>query len=245
MMMTSIPTPKPLLEVCGLNVAYGAVEALKGIDLSVGKGQIVTLLGANGAGKSSTLNALVGLANKKAGRVLFGGRDISGLAPEQIVRLGMTLTPEGRRIFPSLTVDEHLMLGGAVHKGRGDIAEVREDMLARFPILKERLDQKAGSLSGGEQQMLAIARSMMSSPDLLLLDEPSLGLAPQVVDLIFELIAGLRQRGLTILLVEQNVQLSLEVADAGYVMANGRIVLAGTAAELRSSTEIKGAYLGG
>jgi branched-chain amino acid transport system ATP-binding protein len=243
-MMSAIPFPKPLLEVSGLKVAYGAVEALKGIDLSVGKGQIVTLLGANGAGKSSTLNALVGLADKKAGRVVFDGQDISGLAPEQIVRCGMTLTPEGRRIFPSLTVDEHLLLGGAMHKTRGNIADVREDMLARFPILKERLGQKAGSLSGGEQQMLAIARSMMSSPDLLLLDEPSLGLAPQVVDLIFDLIAGLRQRGLTILLVEQNVSLSLEIADAGYVMANGRIVLSGTAAELRNSSEIRGAYLG-
>ncbi|OHV81013.1 ABC transporter ATP-binding protein [Ensifer sp. LCM 4579] len=233
-----------MLEVNGLKVAYGAVEALKGVDLSVARGQIVTLLGANGAGKSSTLNALVGLAGKKAGRVVFDGQDISAMAPEQIVRRGMTLTPEGRRIFPSLTVDEHLLLGGAMHKGRGNIAEVREDMLTRFPILKERLNQKAGSLSGGEQQMLAIARSLMSSPDLLLLDEPSLGLAPQVVDLIFDLIAGLRQRGLTILLVEQNVQLSLEIADSGYVMANGRIVLSGTAAELRNSTEIQGAYLG-
>ncbi|MBD9650555.1 ABC transporter ATP-binding protein [Ensifer sp. ENS09] len=242
--MSEIPVPKPLLEVSGLKVAYGAVEALKSVDLTVGKGQIVTLLGANGAGKSSTLNALVGLAGKKAGRVTFNGQDISGLPPEQIVRLGMTLTPEGRRIFPSLTVDEHLLLGGAMHKARGAISEVREDMLSRFPILKERLTQKAGSLSGGEQQMLAIARSMMSSPDLLLLDEPSLGLAPQVVDLIFDLIAGLRQKGLTILLVEQNVSLSLEIADAGYVMANGRIVLSGTAAELRNSTEIQGAYLG-
>ena len=244
MMTNAIPSSGHLLEVRGLRVAYGAVEALKGVDLTVGKGQIVTLLGANGAGKSSTLNALVGLAAKKAGRVVFDGHDISGLAPEQIVRCGMTLTPEGRRIFPSLTVDEHLMLGGAMHKARGNIAEVREDMLERFPILKERLGQKAGSLSGGEQQMLAIARAMMSSPDLLLLDEPSLGLAPQVVDLIFDLIAGLRQRGLTILLVEQNVSLSLDIADAGYVMANGRIVLAGTATELRNSSEIRGAYLG-
>ena len=238
------PDEKPLLDVSGLKVAYGPVEALKGIDLTVRRGQIVTLLGANGAGKSSTLNALVGLAPKKGGRVAFGGRDITGLAPEQIVRMGMTLTPEGRRIFPSLTVDEHLILGGAMHTARGAISEVREDMLSRFPILSERLHQKAGSLSGGEQQMLAIARSMMSSPDLLLLDEPSLGLAPQIVDLIFELIAGLRKRGLTILLVEQNVSLSLEIADAGYVMANGRIVLSGTAEALRNSSEIQGAYLG-
>lgn len=243
-MMSEIRDQRPLLEVTGLKVAYGPVEALKGIDLTVRKGQIVTLLGANGAGKSSTLNALVGLVPKKGGRVTFEGQDISALPPEQIVRLGMTLTPEGRRIFPSLSVDEHLLLGGAMHSARGAIADVRDDMLSRFPILKERLNQKAGSLSGGEQQMLAIARSMMSSPDLLLLDEPSLGLAPQVVDLIFELIVGLRKRGLTILLVEQNVSLSLEIADAGYVMANGRIVLSGTAEELRNSTEIQGAYLG-
>ncbi len=227
--MRDNPDQIPLLEVSGLKV---------------GKGEIVTLLGANGAGKSSTLNALVGLAPKKAGRVVFAGKDISGLPPEMIVRRGMTLTPEGRRIFPTLTVDEHLLLGGAMHGGRGQLDAVREDMLSRFPILKERLHQKAGSLSGGEQQMLAIARSMMSSPDLLLLDEPSLGLAPQIVDQIFELIAGLRQRGLTILLVEQNVALSLDIADAGYVMANGRIVLSGSAADLRNSTEIQGAYLG-
>ncbi|MDG3576820.1 ABC transporter ATP-binding protein [Rhizobium sp. YJ-22] len=242
--MRDNPDQIPLLEVNGLKVAYGPVEALKGVDLKVGKGEIVTLLGANGAGKSSTLNALVGLAPKKAGRVVFAGKDISGLPPEMIVRRGMTLTPEGRRIFPTLTVDEHLLLGGAMHGGRGQLDAVREDMLSRFPILKERLYQKAGSLSGGEQQMLAIARSMMSSPDLLLLDEPSLGLAPQIVDQIFELIAGLRQRGLTILLVEQNVALSLDIADAGYVMANGRIVLSGSAADLRNSTEIQGAYLG-
>ncbi len=242
--MRDNPDQIPLLEVSGIKVAHGPVEALKGVDLKVGKGEIVTLLGANGAGKSSTLNALVGLAPKKAGRVVFAGKDISGLPPEMIVRRGMTLTPEGRRIFPTLTVDEHLLLGGAMHGGRGQLDAVREDMLSRFPILKERLHQKAGSLSGGEQQMLAIARSMMSSPDLLLLDEPSLGLAPQIVDQIFELIAGLRQRGLTILLVEQNVALSLDIADAGYVMANGRIVLSGSAADLRNSTEIQGAYLG-
>ena len=243
-MTRHISDETPMLEVSDLKVAYGPVEALQGVDLKVRKGQIVTLLGANGAGKSSTLNALVGLVGKKAGRVTFAGKDISALPTELIVRMGMTLTPEGRRIFPTLTVDEHLLLGGAMHAGRGQIDTMREDMLSRFPILRERLHQKAGSLSGGEQQMLAIARSMMSSPDLLLLDEPSLGLAPQIVDQIFELIAGLRQRGLTILLVEQNVSLSLEIADVGYVMANGRIVLSGPAADLRNSTEIQGAYLG-
>ncbi|NKC49823.1 ABC transporter ATP-binding protein [Ochrobactrum anthropi ATCC 49188] len=232
-----------MLDVSGLKVAYGPVEALKGVDLKVRKGEIVTLLGANGAGKSSTLNALVGLAAKRAGCVTFAGKDISALPPEMIVRMGMTLTPEGRRIFPTLTVDEHLLLGGAMHKGRGRSTRCAKTC-CRGSRSSERLHQKAGSLSGGEQQMLAIARSMMSSPDLLLLDEPSLGLAPQIVDQIFELIASLRARGLTILLVEQNVSLSLEIADTGYVMANGRIVLSGSAAELRNSTEIQGAYLG-
>ncbi|MCC6518860.1 MAG: ABC transporter ATP-binding protein [Tabrizicola sp.] len=244
-MTRSAPLPAaPLLDVSGLTVSYGAVEAVRGIDLSVRKGEIVTLLGANGAGKSSTLNALVGLAPRRAQRLAFAGQDIAQLPPELIVRRGMTLVPEGRRIFPTLTVAEHLLLGGAKHAARGSLAETEANMLALFPILKERLHQKAGSLSGGEQQMLAIARALMSSPDLLLLDEPSLGLAPQVVDRIFALIADLRARGLTILLVEQNVALALEIADRGYVLVNGRIEIAGSAAELVASAEIRDAYLG-
>lgn len=235
---------EPLLSIEGLTVSYGAVEAVRGIDLAVRRGEIVTLLGANGAGKSSTLNALVGLAPRKARRMAFEGMELSALAPETIVRSGMTLVPEGRRVFASLTVDENLMLGGAKHSLRGNPALVKADMLALFPILAERLHQKAGSLSGGEQQMLAIARALMSSPDLLLLDEPSLGLAPQVVDRIFDLIKALRDRGLTILLVEQNVAQSLEIADRGYVLANGRIELQGSAAELRASPAIQDAYLG-
>ncbi len=244
-MTQSAPLPAaPLLDVSGLTVSYGAVEAVRGIALSVRKGEIVTLLGANGAGKSSTLNALVGLAPRRAQRLAFAGQDIAQLPPELIVRRGMTLVPEGRRIFPTLTVAEHLLLGGAKHAARGPLAETEADMLALFPILKERLHQKAGSLSGGEQQMLAIARALMSSPDLLLLDEPSLGLAPQVVDRIFTLIADLRARGLTILLVEQNVALALDIADRGYVLVNGRIEIAGSAAELVASPEIRDAYLG-
>jgi branched-chain amino acid transport system ATP-binding protein len=244
-MTRSAPLPAaPLLDVSGLTVSYGAVEAVRGIDLSVRKGEIVTLLGANGAGKSSTLNALVGLAPRRAQRLAFAGQDIAQLPPELIVRRGMTLVPEGRRIFPTLTVAEHLLLGGAKHAARGSLAETEANMLALFPILKERLHQKAGSLSGGEQQMLAIARALMSSPDLLLLDEPSLGLAPQVVDRIFALIADLRAQGLTILLVEQNVALALEIADRGYVLVNGRIEIAGSAAELVASAEIRDAYLG-
>lgn len=233
-----------LLAVDGLTVSYGAVEAVRGIDLIVKRGEIVTLLGANGAGKSSTLNALVGLVPRKARQMLFKGNVLLSLPPETIVRRGMTLVPEGRRVFSSLTVDENLMLGGAKHGARGNPAAVKADMLELFPILAERLHQKAGSLSGGEQQMLAIARALMSSPDLLLLDEPSLGLAPQVVDRIFDLIGNLRDRGLTILLVEQNVVQSLEIADRGYVLANGRVELQGTAADLRASPEIQDAYLG-
>lgn len=244
-MTRSAPLPAaPLLDVFGLTVSYGAVEAVRGIDLSVRKGEIVTLLGANGAGKSSTLNALVGLVPRRAQRLTFDSQDIAHLPPELIVRRGMTLVPEGRRIFPTLTVAEHLLLGGAKHAARGSLAETEADLLTLFPILKERLHQKAGSLSGGEQQMLAIARALMSSPDLLLLDEPSLGLAPQVVDRIFALIADLRARGLTILLVEQNVALALEIADRGYVLVNGRIEIAGSAAELVASPEIRDAYLG-
>lgn len=237
-------SPTPLLDVSGLTVNYGAVEAVRGIDLTVAKGEIVTLLGANGAGKSSTLTALVGLAARRARQMRFRGEDISALPTEMIVRRGMTLVPEGRRIFPTLTVAEHLLLGGAKHARRGPLAETEADMLDLFPILKERYRQKAGSLSGGEQQMLAIARALMSSPDLLLLDEPSLGLAPQVVDRIFALIADLRARGLTILLVEQNVALALEVADRGYVLVNGQIEIAGPAAMLMASPKIRDAYLG-
>lgn len=238
------PTAAPLLDVQGLTVSYGAVEAVRGIDLAVAKGEIVTLLGANGAGKSSTLNALVGLAPRHARKLQFAQKDIAALPTEMIVRRGMTLVPEGRRIFPSLTVAEHLLLGGAKHASRGPLAETEAEMLDLFPILKERLHQKAGSLSGGEQQMLAIARALMSSPDLLLLDEPSLGLAPQVVDRIFTLISSLRDRGLTVLLVEQNVALALEIADRGYVLVNGRIEISGLAADLAASAEIRDAYLG-
>ena len=236
--------PAALLEVSNLTVTYGAVEAVRGVDLTVAKGEIVTLLGANGAGKSSILNALVGMAPRKAQALRFRGQSIATLPTEMIVRQGMTLVPEGRRIFPTLTVAEHLLLGGAKHAARGSLAETEADMLALFPILRERLHQKAGSLSGGEQQMLAIARALMSSPDLLLLDEPSLGLAPQVVDRIFALISDLRDRGLTILLVEQNVALALEIADRGYVLVNGRIEITGSAADLAASPEIRDAYLG-
>ncbi|MFO1169489.1 MAG: ABC transporter ATP-binding protein [Hyphomicrobiaceae bacterium] len=231
-----------MLTVRQLGVRYGEIEAVKGIDLTVGQGSIVALLGANGAGKSSTLLGLVGLV-PVTGDVEFGSRPIARAAPEEISRLGIALVPEGRRVFPSLTVAENLLLGGAVHGERHDTKAAEERMLDRFPILRDRYRQKAGLLSGGEQQMLAIARALMSGPKLLMLDEPSLGLAPQIVDSVFDLIAELRQQGLTILLVEQNAARALEIADRGYVLVNGRIELQGTGAELLDSERVKEAYL--
>jgi branched-chain amino acid transport system ATP-binding protein len=225
-------------------VNYGPIQAVRDIDISVAQGEIVTLLGPNGAGKSSTLKAIMGLHPASSGRVLFEGQRISGMATEKIVRLGMTLTPEGRHVFSGLTIEENLKLGAASQKDSELVEETREEVFALFPILKERLNQNAGTLSGGEQQQLAIARSLMSAPRLLLLDEPSLGLAPQIVDQIFSLISDLRQKGLTILLVEQNAEMSLEIADRGYVFANGQIELEGSREFLRSSKDIASTYLG-
>ena len=231
-----------MLSVRQLGVRYGEIEAVKGIDLAVAEGAIVALLGANGAGKSSTLLGLVGLV-PATGEIALAGHSIAKATPEDIARLGIALVPEGRRVFPSLTVAENLLLGGAVHSGRHDTKAAETRLLDRFPILRERYRQKAGLLSGGEQQMLAIARALMSGPKLLLLDEPSLGLAPQVVDSVFDLIAELRAQGLTILLVEQNAARALEIADHGYVLVNGKIELEGTGAELASSERVKEAYL--
>jgi branched-chain amino acid transport system ATP-binding protein len=233
-----------MLTVEGLRVAYGAVQAVRGIDLQVEAGQIAVLLGPNGAGKSSTLRALMGLAPQTAGRITFDGRAILGLPPERIVRLGMTLVPEGRRVFADLTVDENLVAATTARRDRAAIAADRRQIFELFPVLQERLTQKAGSLSGGEQQQLALARALLSAARLLLLDEPSLGLAPMVVDAIFDRIVELRRRGLTILLVEQNVDRALDIADRGYVMTGGQIALAGTAAELRRSEGVERAYLG-
>jgi branched-chain amino acid transport system ATP-binding protein len=233
-----------LLAVEGLAVRYGAIEAVRNASLEVREGEIVTLLGANGAGKSSILNAVMGLVPVAQGRVVFAGDDVAGQAPERIVRRGMTLCPEGRHVFSNLTVWENLTIGAASRRDKAETSQTRADMLALFPILDERRDQLAGTLSGGEQQMLAIARAMMSQPRIVLLDEPSLGLAPQIVDTIFELIVRLRERGATILLVEQNVELALEIADRGYVLATGDIVLSGTASELRSSGDVERAYMG-
>lgn len=233
-----------LLVIQGLGVRYGAIEAVRGVDLGVRHGEITALLGANGAGKSSILNGVMGLVPAADGRVVFGGEDVTGRAPETIVRRGMTLCPEGRRVFGNLTVAENLTLGASSSRDRDAVSATRANMLELFPILAERHRQLAGTLSGGEQQMLSIARAMMSEPKLLLLDEPSLGLAPQVVDTIFELIERLRERGTTILLVEQNVELALEIADRGCVLASGRIVLDGGSRALRESGEVAQAYLG-
>ena len=233
-----------LLVIQGLGVRYGAVEAVRDVDLGVRTGEIAALLGANGAGKSSVLNSVMGLVPAAGGRVALGGEDLTGRTPEFIVRRGVTLCPEGRRVFANLTVAENLVLGAASRSDPHAVNETRGHMLELFPILAERHRQLAGTLSGGEQQMLGIARAMMSEPRLLLLDEPSLGLAPRVVDTIFELIERLRTRGTTILLVEQNVELALEIADRGYVMASGGIVLDGEPHVLRESGEVAQAYLG-
>ena len=233
-----------MLTLADLDVRYGAIQAVRGISLAVAEGEIVALLGANGAGKSTTLKATVGLVRASGGRIAFAGNEISGRDTEEIVARGMTLVPEGRQVFPSLTVAENLRLGAATRRDGREIERNRREVLDLFPILAERSGQAAGTLSGGQQQQLAIARALMSSPKLLLLDEPSLGLAPQIVDDIFDLILRLKARGLTVLLVEQDAVAALDIADRAYVMANGRIVMSGSAAELRASDEVAYAYLG-
>jgi branched-chain amino acid transport system ATP-binding protein len=233
-----------VLKVEALRIRYGEVEAVRRVDLAVGSGEIIALVGANGAGKSSTLSAIAGLVRPAAGTVTFDGSDITGLAAEVIARRGVSLVPEGRRIFASLTVADNLRLGGAVHLTAAEARVREEEMLDLFPILRRYHRNKGGNLSGGEQQMLAIARALMAKPRLLLLDEPSLGLAPQMIDTVFDLIADLRRNGLTILLVEQNVALALEIADSATVLANGEVVLAGTAKELATSDLVRQAYLG-
>lgn len=237
-------TRAPLLSAQGLNVRYGAIEAVRGIDFSIRKGEIVTLLGANGAGKSSTLNALVGLVPVAEGTVRFADQNITDLAPERLAPMGLTLAPEGRRVFGGLTVDENLRMGAYAVRDAERLAAAWDMVFDLFPILHQRRKQYAGTLSGGQQQMLAIGRALMCGPRLLLLDEPSLGLAPKIVGQIFDLIALLRDRGVTLGIVEQNVVMALEVADRGYVMAGGRIVAEGAAAELRQTDRLRAAYLG-
>ena len=235
-----------LLEIRGLEVRYGAIQALHGIDLTVEKGEIVTLIGGNGAGKSTTLRTISGLIRPTAGSITLDGKSILGLPPHRVLRLGIAHAPEGRGIFPGLTVDENLAVGAYARKDSREIARDRERALDLFPRLRERLRQGAGTLSGGEQQMLAIARALMSRPRLLLLDEPSLGLAPLIVRQIFQVLRDLnRKKGLTVFLVEQNAYHALKLAHRGYVMVNGRITLSGSGSELLARPEVRAAYLEG
>jgi branched-chain amino acid transport system ATP-binding protein len=236
--------PEAMLEVQDLVVRYGAIEALHGLSLRVERGQIVTLIGGNGAGKTTTLRTISGLLRPAKGRVLFEGRAIHGMPPHEIVEMGIAQSPEGRGVFPNLTVEENLDLGAYRRKDHGEVAKDRERALTLFPRVRERLKQLAGTLSGGEQQMLAMSRALMARPRLLLLDEPSLGLAPQIVKTIFAVIREIKASGTTILLVEQNAHMALEVADVGYVLEVGKIVMSGPGKELARSDEVRKAYLG-
>ena len=235
-----------MLKIRNLNTYYGAIHALKGIDLDVPEGKIVTLVGSNGAGKSTTVLSATGILKVAEGSVIeLNGENIANMGPHKIVKRGVSLSPEGREVFPSLMVEENLRLGAfPVRNQKKLVSDGYERVCQLFPRLKERLKQQAGTLSGGEQQMLAIGRSLMGNPKLLLLDEPSLGLAPNLVQLIFDLIRDINRQGVTILLIEQNANMALKVADYGYVLETGRITLHGPAKELRSNEEVKRAYLG-
>ncbi len=234
-----------MLEVKGIDVYYGAIHALKGLSLEVEEGSIVTLIGANGAGKTTTLKSISGLLRPRNGTIMFKGRDISKVAPEKIVGLGISQVPEGRRVFATMTVLENLEMGAYLRKDKKGIESDLENVFIRFPRLKERRKQTAGTLSGGEQQMLAIGRALMARPELMLMDEPSMGLAPLLVKEIFEIIKDINARGTTILLVEQNANMALSIANRAYVIETGEIVLEGTAEQLINSEEVKKAYLGG
>ena len=233
-----------MLELKDIHTRYGAITALRGVSLSVSQGELVALLGVNGAGKSTTLASIAGVLRPWKGEILFEDRSIAGRSPEQIARLGISLVPEGRAIFPSLTVEENLRLGAFTRREKTEYSRNLGEVFELFPVLKDRMQQPGGTLSGGEQQQLAIGRALMSRPRLLMLDEPSLGLAPALVDQIFELIAGLHQRGVTILLVEQNVERSLEIVDRAYLMNTGLIESQGTPQQLRTQTDIEGIYMG-
>ena len=231
-----------LLEIKDLRVSYGGIEALKGISFHVEEGQIVTLIGANGAGKSTTLRAISGLAPVKSGTILYDGQAINGLNPQKIVSMGVGMVPEGRRVFPNLTVLENLKIGACLR--RDDLKHDIEYVYSLFPRLRERSWQMAGTLSGGEQQMLAVGRALMMKPRILMMDEPSLGLAPLVIRDIFEIIKTLHAQGMTILLVEQNANAALKVADYAFVLQTGMMGVQGTGAELLNNPEVKAAYLG-
>ncbi|MFJ7306812.1 ABC transporter ATP-binding protein [Peribacillus frigoritolerans] len=234
-----------MLKIEDINVYYGNIQALKGVSMEINEGEIVTLIGANGAGKSTLLKTISGLLKPKQGKVLFEGDSIGGKAAQAIVKLGISHVPEGRRVFANMTVAENLELGAYLRKDKDGIHKDLEKVYELFPRLLERIKQQAGTLSGGEQQMLAMGRALMAKPRLLLLDEPSMGLAPLLVKQIFNIIQEISESGTTILLVEQNANLALSIADRAYVVETGRIVLSGNAEELTSSEEIKMAYLGG
>ncbi len=233
---------KNFLEIKDLKVSYGGIEAVKGISLTVPKGEIVTLIGANGAGKSTTLKTIVGLVKAQSGSVQFEGEELTNRAPNDIVAKGITLVPEGRRVFPDLTVLENIKIGAYMRKD--NLNDDIEMVYSLFPRLKERSWQLAGSMSGGEQQMLAVARALMSKPKLIMMDEPSLGLAPLIVADIFRIIEHINAEGITVLLIEQNANMALKIAHRGYVMETGVITLTGTGAELLANEKVREAYLG-
>jgi branched-chain amino acid transport system ATP-binding protein len=239
------PESPPLLRLENLHASYGPIAALRGLDLVVSPGELVCLIGANGAGKTSTLRAISGLLPPARGRIVFDGREIQGDIPAAILKAGIAHCPEGRRVFPYLSVEENLAMGAYVRRDRIAIAADVDEVCRHFPILAERRRQMAGTLSGGEQQMLAIARALMARPRLILFDEPSLGLAPTVVETTFAIIADIRRRGTTVLMVEQNAYAALRMADRAYVMETGRIVLEGAARDLLDDDHVRRAYLGG
>ncbi|MBR2699194.1 MAG: ABC transporter ATP-binding protein [Clostridia bacterium] len=234
----------PLLKVEDIHVYYGSIHAIKGISFEVNEGEIVTLIGANGAGKSTTLNTVSGLLKPRMGMISFKGESIVGIGANRIVSKGMALCPEGRRVFQQMTVRENLEMGG-FSRPKEEIPASLEDVFQRFPRLKEREKQVAGTLSGGEQQMLAMGRALMSKPKLLMLDEPSMGLAPILVEQIFDIIKELHAAGVTILLVEQNAQMALSIADRAYVLGTGKITISGTAGDVLADDRVRAAYLGG
>ena len=234
-----------MLELKDLVVKYGGITAVKGISLTIEEGETVALIGANGAGKSSTLHAISGLLRIPSGTITFDGKNITGVSPDKIVEMGLVQVPEGRQIFTRLTVEENLRMGSFVNRDKEDVARNRERVLTLFPILKERAKQSAGTLSGGEQQMLAIGRALMSSPKMLLLDEPSMGLSPIMTQEVFDVLRSLKKENITIFVVEQNAYDALELADRAYIMETGSITLEGRSADLINDERVKDAYLGG
>jgi branched-chain amino acid transport system ATP-binding protein len=233
-----------MLELTGIETYYGNIQALKGVSLKVAQGEIVTLIGANGAGKSTTLMSISGVVHPRKGRVDFLGEDITTMSTERIVSLGITQVPEGRMIFPRLTVRENLLMGAYLRRDKAGIRDDEEHAYTLFPVLRERRTQMGGTLSGGEQQMLAIGRALMARPKLLLLDEPSLGLAPLVVENIFEIIVQINKDGVTVMLVEQNAQMALQIAHRGYVLETGHVTLQGPGKDLLNDPKVRSAYLG-